>query len=172
MDRVDHLASLLMVEKGFRRMEPDPAAPARGNQAVIERETLLAEPPPFGFVGTRAHWGRALIALVVADDLDLAGMERFAERFFALVFGEFALFGPSHGILCYVFERPPAPPIIKYIRSLKRFTQRNTVYMAAWTIDLSTGHVIPHRWLPWGLYPGRAYLEEAIRRSRHASSAG
>jgi len=158
MERIERLASVLVAEKGFQRMDPDP-----GDLAAVEQIGLLAEPPPFGFVGTRRHWWQpTTIALVDADGLDLAGMERFAARFFALIYGQYSIAG-TYGLLCFVFEGPPTPAIIEHVRNLKR--SRYKVYMAAWTVDLSTGRVIPHRWGPFGVYPGRAYIEEAIRRS-------
>lgn len=169
-ERIDRLASLLLAEKGFQRTEPDLAALARGDQDVVERSKLLAEvlaePPLFDFVGTCGiWWGRAQIALVDANRLDLAGMERFAARFFALVFADRGMSEISYGTLCFVFQRPPNPAISQYIRNLKRSARANKVWIVAWTVDLSTGRVIPHRLWPWGLYPGRAYIEGAIRRS-------
>ena len=161
MERMDRLASLLVAEKEFQPMEP-----LSGDWNAVEVVDLLAEPPPFGFVGTRGRWGsRTSIALVDADGLDLAGRERFAARFFALVYWDYSITGGSFGLLCFLFERPPTPAIIEHVRNLKRSLAGQKAWMAAWTVDLSTSRVTPHRWGPFGLYPGRAYLEETIRRS-------
>ncbi len=160
MERIERLAAILMAEKGFQRIEPDSDNPGGTEQADV-----LAEPPPFGFVGVRDYWGsRTAIALVDADGLDLARMERFAERFFALIWVEDSSLGGRFGLLCFVFERPPTAAIIRQVRALKRREVTDKVWMAAWTLDLSSGRVTPHRWGPCGLPPGRAFMEEAIRR--------
>lgn len=141
---VSRLASLLATEKGYKPVEP-------------------AE-PTFGFVGRRRHWGsHAWIALVGADELDGAGIDRFAERFYGLVWNDVSLIGMgSYGILCFVFEDTPSPDVVEHIRSLKRAPAKAT-WMVYWTMVLATGQVISHGGSPWGLYPGRAYLEKAIR---------
>ncbi len=159
MEQLNRLASLLVAEKGFQPI--DPHSDDWNAAAVVD---LLAEPPPFGFVGTLARWGRTSIALVDADGLDLAGMDRFAGRFLDLVYWDYSILGASFGTLCFVFARPPAPATIDYIRKLKRSSRHDKAWMAAWTIDLSTSRVMSHRWAPFGLYPGRAYLEGAVRR--------
>ena len=151
-ERIERLASLLTAEKGFERLEP----------AGSELSTS-AELPPFAFVGTRRRWlSPTMIALVDADGLDLGGMNEFAARFFALVHGTYSYWAGSFGTLCFVFERPPPPATIEHIKKLKRSSSK--VWMASWTVDLSTGRVIPHSGGPFKVYPGRAYIEEAIRR--------
>ena len=143
---VSRLASRLATEKGYKPVEPPE--------------------PTFGYVGRRRHWGsNAWIALVGADELDRAGLEGFAERFYDLVWNDVSLIGTgSYGILCFVFEdTTPSPEIVEHIRSLKRAPAKGT-WMVYWTMDLATGRVISHGGSPLGLFPGRSYLEKAIRR--------
>lgn len=142
---VMRLASLLVTEKGYKQQDPG----------------------TFGFLGRRRHWGsHAWIALVDANELDVAGINRFVEPFYDLVWNDVSLIGTgAYGILCFVFEDTPSPEIVGYIRSLKRAadpTKGN--WMVYWTIVLATGRVITHDGAPWGLFPGRAYLEKAIRK--------
>jgi hypothetical protein len=141
---VSRLASLLSTQKGYKPVEPAGAG--------------------FGFIGRTRRWGQhAWIALLDADELDEAGIVRFAKRFDDLVWSDVSpLGGATYGILCFVFENSPSPEIVEHIRGLKRHPDRSS-WMVYWTIDLATGSVIPHRRSPWGLYPGRVYLEKAIR---------
>ena len=143
---VSRLASLLSTKKGYRPVEP--------------------AQPSFGFVGRTRHWGsHAWIALVDADELDVPGIEGFAKRFYDLVWNDVSLIGMgSYGILCFVFDNTPSPRIVEHIRGLKQAANPNKGnWMVYWTIDLATERVIPHAGPPWGLYPGRAYLENAVR---------
>jgi hypothetical protein len=142
---LSRLASLLATEKGYKPVESAEST--------------------FSFVGRRRHWGsHAWIALVGADELDRAGIERFAKHFYDLVWNDVSLIGMgSYGILCFVFEdTTPSPEIVQHIRSLKRAPAKGN-WMVYWTMDLVTGRVISHSGSPWGLFPGRAYLEKAIR---------
>lgn len=155
MEGVDRLAELLVTEKRFRPMKPDP-----------EHAHLLTEPPPFNYLGTRRYWGsNTAIALVQADGVEPAALERFARRFYELLYANGTWLGGSFGLIGFVFDRPPAAPIVDYVRKLKRSNVQRKVWLAAWTLDLSTGRAIPHRGGPFGLYPGRAWVEKAIRRS-------
>ena len=156
-DRIERLSGLLMAEKGFERSEPDPAALAGGDGDRAE---------PLRFVGTRRlWWGQAAIALVDASGLDPAGIERLVVGFFEFVYATRGSNGISYGTLCVVFQAAPPPAIIEYVRKLKRGADANKVWVVSWTVDLSSGHVVPHRLWPWGLYPGRSYIERALRRS-------
>lgn len=158
----DWLPYLLMAEKSFQRVKTAP-----GDYRGRAIDDVVAGLPPFGFVGTCVRWWQpTFIALVEADGIDLAGMEQFAARFFALVNATYSLGGGTYGLLGFVFERPPGPTIIERVRKLKRSEVGRKTWMAAWTIDLSAGRVIPHSWTPFGLYPGRAYIEKAVRRMR------
>jgi len=154
MEGIDRLAWLLVTEKRFRPVTPGP-----------DQAHLLSEPPQFDFVGTRGYWGsNTAIALVHADGLEPAAMERFAERFYALISANPSWLGGSFGLIGYVFDRSPTSPIVDYVRKLKRRNVHQKVWMGAWTLDLSTGRVHPHRGGPYGLYPGRGWVEKAIRR--------
>jgi hypothetical protein len=141
---VIRLASLLVTEKGYKQLDRD----------------------AFGFLGRRFHWGsHAWIGLVDADELDVAGRKRLANRFYHLVFNDISWIGiPAYGILCFVFEGAPSTEVVDHIRGLKKAadpTKGN--WMVYWSIVLSTGTVIPHDGAPWRPFPGRAYLEKAIR---------
>jgi hypothetical protein len=128
-ERIDRLAALLTAEKRFRPMKPDP-----------EQAHLVAEPPPFDYVGTRGYWGsNTAIAMVRADGLEPAVMKRLTERFYALVYADVSWLGGSFGLIAYVFDQPPPAPTVDYVRTLKRNNVHDKVWMAAWTVDLSTG---------------------------------
>jgi len=157
VDGIDRLAGLLVAEKRFR--------PICGLD--FEQAPLLTEPAPFNYFGTRAHWGsNTAIGLVQADALDPAAMKLFARRFHELLYLNPGFWiGGSYGLLGFAFDRPPPAQIVDGVRKLKRFNVPDKVWMAAWTLDLSTGRVTPHSGGPYGLYPGRAWMEKAIRRS-------
>jgi len=146
------LAALLRTRKGYK-----PVGPAVDGDAAAEAT--------FGFLGRRRHWGsHAWIALVGADNLTLAEIDAFASRFFDLVWNDVSLLGmPAYGVLCFVFDATPTPALVDRIRSLKRAPNAaKGNWLVYWTIDLATGRVISHAGAPWGLFPGRAYLEKAI----------
>jgi hypothetical protein len=150
--RIERLAELLMAEKGYKRREP----------------VLLLE-PHVCFVGSRdLWWGGAPIALVDADDLDRTGIERVMDGFFAYVYRakptRFWTGSISYGTLCAVYREGAPPDMVESIRALKHVRGPNQTWAVAWTLDLKLGAVTPHRFWPWGMYPGRRYLEGAIRR--------
>lgn len=158
---------------------PSAGAPVAASRSVIRLASLLTslkgykpvEPAEhsFGFIGRTRHWGsHAWIALVDADELDVLGIEGYAKRFYDLVWNDVSLLGMgSYGVLCFVFEDTPSPRIVEHIRSLKQAAYpAKGNWMVYWTIDLATDRVISHAGPPWGLYPGSAYLEKAIRSYR------
>jgi hypothetical protein len=69
----------------------------------------------------------------------------------------------SFGLFVLLFAEGCSPEQIASVRSLKRGSAWRKDYLVPWACDLPVGRVHAHRGFPLVMFPGRRYLEAAIR---------
>jgi len=175
MDTIERLSQALIQEKGVR-----PVA----ELALADTTPLKAE--AFDFLGVRLYWGSITsIAFVRAGDLTRLQIQGICEQFFSITkalaplagrlqistaFKTAAVSLASYGILCFVFEGGCRDDLMAFVQRQKRGDFMKKEYALFWVVDAQAGKVHAHRWLPFGVFPGRKYLEEVLRRTGEAQA--
>ncbi len=169
MNVIQTLAQALTQEKDFKPLE----------QLALPDVSPLAG-DAFDFVALRTYWGSVTsIAFARGDGLTEAQIKDKCERFFRITeamtnhtgalqistaFSTRAVKLASYGILCFVFEGGCPEDRVAFVQKQKRGNFSKKEYALFWVVDVKTGRVYSHRWLPFGVFPGRKYLESALRR--------
>ncbi|MGH8248686.1 MAG: hypothetical protein ACREUU_19935 [Gammaproteobacteria bacterium] len=171
MDVISQLVEALTREKGYQRLEL-PTVPEAG----------ALRPEQFRFVGIRDYWGSVTtIALVPADGLEETALTGLFNRYAALTEAlqqhagtlkiySAAMIGSadvklgSYGLLCLVAQGGCPLRLIEAARRHKRGGFAKKVYTVTWVLDVAGRGVHTHRWVPFALFPGKAYLQGLISR--------
>lgn len=169
MTAIQTLSQALIREKEFRPMQELPLADVQPLAGL-----------DFDFLGVRLYWGSVTsLALVGADRLTEPQITGYCNRFTSITaalinhtgtlqistaFKTTAVRLASYGILCFVFENGCRPDLVAFVQRQKRSNFAKKEYALFWVADASTGRVYSHRWLPFGIFPGRKYLEEVLAR--------
>ncbi len=148
-----------------------------------EAEDLLerVSPPAIqhAFLGVRSYWG-SLISLAVirgemVHEVDVPGqaetyyrfvqaLQPFADslqvRHGGLNAGQVKL--GSFGLMCYVFESGCSDQMAETIRTCRHGSLKNKDYVRCWVLDGHARRVIAHRWVPFGMFPGKRYLRSLL----------
>lgn len=169
MDAIARLSQALIQEKGFKPTDQLP---------LPEVKALALD--GFDFFGIREYWGSvASLALMRADNCGEERIGQIAERFFRITQSLSQLAGTlwistafkttgvklgSSGILGFVYENGCSDALLNFVRKQKRGNFSNKQYALFWVIDVPTGRVHTHRWLPFGVFPRGKYLQEVLER--------
>ncbi len=176
MKVIESLAQALTREKGFQRL---------AELTLPDTTPLSVE--AFDFIGIRSYWGSITsIALVTADRLTESQIQELGGRFCSVTkalapfagklqistaFKTTAVKLASYGILCFVFEGGCRDDLIAFVQKQKRGDFSKKEYALFWVVDAQAGRVYAHRWLPFGVFPGRKYLESVLQRGDEAQAS-
>ncbi len=165
MNTVERVGQALVQEKGFKPLA----------QLPLSDVTTVA-PTAYDFIGVRLYWGSITsIALIRADGLTQPQIQDACQRFVQVTQALTQHTGTmeistkvvklgSFGIICFVFENGCPAELVRFVQEQKRGNFGTKEYTLSWVIDAQAGRVHTHRLFPLGVFPGKKYLEDVLRR--------